>query len=410
MVAGDDGEHVAIVYQSPMELKDGTKTDVGSMEIFRVVDGRITEVWNCGYKQGVSGSDANACSTNWATTCWPVPAGRGRPTLMDEARRGEEMGFGTAFISERWNVKEASSLVGAACAVTDRMQIATAATNHNTRHPLITGSWATTMHRLSGGRFTLGIGRGVAAMYAAFGVPSVTTAQMEDFAQVMRKLWHGEVVFNHDGPIGKYQVLFLDPDFKEDIRLALVAFGPKTLALGGRAFDDVILHTYFTPETLQRCVKTVKDAAEKAGRDPDSVRVWSCFATVGDHLPEELRLKKTVARLATYLQGYGDLLVTTNNWDPAVLQRFREDSVVTSIPGGIDHKATAEQIEHIATLIPDEWLEPSATGSAQQCVDRIRKEFDYGADAVIMHGATPDELEPIVDAYRAQTITISVVA
>jgi predicted SnoaL-like aldol condensation-catalyzing enzyme len=53
VVAGDDGEHVAIVYQSPMELKDGTTIDVASMEIFRVVDGRITEVWNCGYKQGV---------------------------------------------------------------------------------------------------------------------------------------------------------------------------------------------------------------------------------------------------------------------------------------------------------------------------------------------------------------------
>ncbi|BBX05986.1 nuclear transport factor 2 family protein [Mycolicibacterium aichiense] len=53
VVAGDDGEHVAIVYQSPMTLKDGTRVDVGSMEIFRVVDGRITEVWNCGYKQGV---------------------------------------------------------------------------------------------------------------------------------------------------------------------------------------------------------------------------------------------------------------------------------------------------------------------------------------------------------------------
>jgi predicted SnoaL-like aldol condensation-catalyzing enzyme len=53
VVAGDDGEHVAIVYQSPMELKDGTKTNVGSMEIFRVVDGRIVEVWNCGYKQGI---------------------------------------------------------------------------------------------------------------------------------------------------------------------------------------------------------------------------------------------------------------------------------------------------------------------------------------------------------------------
>ncbi|WP_445168611.1 ester cyclase [Mycolicibacterium sp. Dal123E01] len=53
VVAGDDGVHVAIVYQSPMTLNDGTKVDVGSMEIFRVLDGRITEVWNCGYKQGV---------------------------------------------------------------------------------------------------------------------------------------------------------------------------------------------------------------------------------------------------------------------------------------------------------------------------------------------------------------------
>ena len=53
VVAGDDGEHVAIVYQSPMTLKNGSNVDVGSMEIFRVVAGKITEVWNCGYKQGV---------------------------------------------------------------------------------------------------------------------------------------------------------------------------------------------------------------------------------------------------------------------------------------------------------------------------------------------------------------------
>ena len=226
VVAGDDGEHVAIVYQSPMELKDGTKTDVGSMEIFRVVDGRITEVWNCGYKQGIWQMTERVLD-ELGYYLLAGAGGEGPATLTAEARRGEELGFGTGFISERWNVKEASSLVGAALAVTDRMQIATAATNHNTRHPLITGSWATTMHRLSGGRFTLGLGRGVAAMYAAFGIPSVTTAQMEDFAQVMRRLWNGEVIFNHDGPIGKYQVLFLDPDFKEDIRLGAGGLRPQ---------------------------------------------------------------------------------------------------------------------------------------------------------------------------------------
>ena len=38
--------------------------------------------------------------------------------------------------------------------------IATAATNHNTRHPLVTATFATTMHRLTGGRYALGLGRG----------------------------------------------------------------------------------------------------------------------------------------------------------------------------------------------------------------------------------------------------------
>jgi len=52
-IAGDDGEHVGIVYDSTMTSKDGTETNVASIEVFHVVGGKITEVWNCGYKQGV---------------------------------------------------------------------------------------------------------------------------------------------------------------------------------------------------------------------------------------------------------------------------------------------------------------------------------------------------------------------
>lgn len=53
VIGGDDDEHVAIVYQATMTLNDGTDTSVGSIEIFRVVDGRIVEVYNCGHKEGV---------------------------------------------------------------------------------------------------------------------------------------------------------------------------------------------------------------------------------------------------------------------------------------------------------------------------------------------------------------------
>ncbi|MCJ7672567.1 MAG: TIGR03857 family LLM class F420-dependent oxidoreductase, partial [Acidimicrobiia bacterium] len=301
--------------------------------------------------------------------------------LIAEVRAGEAMGLGTAFISERYNVKEAATLSGAAGAVTERIGIATAATNHNTRHPLVTASYATTMHRLTGGRFTLGLGRGITMMQDAFGIPRITTAQLEDFAGLMRRLWHGETIMGHDGAAGSWPVLRLDPTFDENIPLLLVAFGPNSLALGGRCFDDVVLHTFFTDETTARCVATVKRAAEEAGRDPDDVRVWSCFATIGDHLDHDLRMKKTVGRLATYLQGYGDLLVRTNGWDPAALERFRADAMVASFAGGFDQTATTEQLEHIATLIPDEWLAPAATGTPAQCVDAIVGQRDLGCDA-----------------------------
>lgn len=264
------------------------------------------------------------------------------------------------------------------------------------------------MHRLTGSRFTLGIGCGVVPVQRVFGMPEITTAQMGDFAAVMRRLFRGETVVGHDGPIGSYPALRLDPNFDEDVKLGMVAFGPNSLALAGRAFDKVILHTFFTDETLERCVKTVKDAAEAAGRDPEQVQVWSCFATIGDHLPEELRLRKTVGRLATYLQAYGDLMVRTNDWDPAVLERFRGDPVVQTFqpPGGpvkvIDSPfTTVEQLEHIATLLPDEWLAPAATGSPEQCAEKIRAQLELGADGVILHGASPRELEAIVPAYRA---------
>lgn len=320
--------------------------------------------------------------------------------LIGEVQRAEQLGIGTAFLSERFNIKEAATLSGAAGAVSNTIQIATAATNHNTRHPIVTASYATTMHRLTGGRFTLGIGRGIRPQFKAFGIPAITTAQMEDFALLMRRLWRGETVVGHDGPCGRYPVLRLDPSFREEIPLGLVAFGPNSLALGGRLFDAVILHTFFTDETLVRCVKTVKEAAERAGRDPASVKVWSCFATVGDHLPEALRLKKTVGRLATYLQGYGDLMVETNRWDPAVLARFRADPLVQKARGAIDGTATTEELEHFATLLPAEWLAPAARGSAQQCADAVVRQMQLGADAVILHGATPTELEPVLDAYR----------
>jgi probable F420-dependent oxidoreductase len=319
--------------------------------------------------------------------------------LVDEVQAGEALDLGWAFISERFDKKEAATLSGAAGAVSERIGIATAATNHNTRHPMVTAGYARTMQSLTGGRFLLGLGRGVRPVQNAYGISPITTAQMEDFAGLMRRLFRGEVIFGHDGPAGKFPLLHISGELDEHLPMGLTAFGPNSLALGGRCFDQVVLHTFFTEETTARCVESVKNAAVDAGRDPDDVKVWSCFATVTDEVPEERRLMKTVGRLATYLQGYGDLMVSTNNWDPAVLERFRADDVVNSVRGALDAAATTEQLEHIKTLLPEEWLAPMATGSAADCAEAINGQLALGCDGVIMHGATPAELAPVVEAY-----------
>ena len=321
--------------------------------------------------------------------------------MFQELRDAEDMGLGTAFISERFNIKEAGALTGAAIGATSNINIVTAATNHTTRHPIVSASWASTLHIMSEGRFSLGLGRGIDAMFNVYGMPLATTDSMEQFAVLMRRLWKGETVLNYADLTGTYPVLRLDPAFDLDIPLSITAFGPQTLQMAGRAYDNVILHTFFTDETTQRAVQMVKKSAEQAGRDPSTVKVWSCLATIGDHIDPALRLKKTVGRLATYLQAYGDLMVRTNNWDPEVLKRFRADEFVKTFPGALDAKGTTEDLERVAPLIPEEWLAPSATGTPEQCVAAIRNQFALGCDGVIMHGATPTELAPIVAAYKA---------
>jgi 5,10-methylenetetrahydromethanopterin reductase len=320
--------------------------------------------------------------------------------IVEDVREAEVLGLGSGFISERFNYKDACTISGAAGAVSSSLGLATGATNHNTRHPMVTATFAMTMHKLTGGRFSLGLGRGFDGLFKSMGLKPITGKQFEDAADMFRRLWQGESIKGYDGSLGQFPNLQLHGPMKEDIPLSLVAMGEKTQELAGRCMDAVILHTFFDDPAVEKAIAAVRRGAEQAGRDPDSVRIWSILATVGDHIPEDRRLKKTVGRLASYLRGYGDMMVKANDWDPAVLARFRADPFVKNFVGAIDALATSSELEYLASIIPEEWLSVAAAGSPEQCAAAIQHQLDLGAHSVILHGATPAELAPILPAYR----------
>jgi len=319
--------------------------------------------------------------------------------VLDQVRDAEAFGIGNVMLSERADYKEISAICGACAAVTESIYIGTSGTNLNTRHPVITASMGSTLNRLSEGRFALGLAKGMALRWKAWGLPHPTYAREADFVDLMRRLWRGETIANYDGPLGKYSGLRLAPYVNEDIPLLYVGFGPKSLEHAGRIYDGVHLHTFMGDKALGDAVAAVRAGEAAAGRAPGTVKVWSVFATACD-VPEEIYLKYIIARLATYLQipGYGELLVEVNGWDPDVLARFRSDPAVTSVGGAIDSVASTEQISLVEKLIPESWR-PAAVGNARECAEAWLTQFEAGADGIIIHASTPEEFEPVLREY-----------
>lgn len=326
---------------------------------------------------------------------------------LPEARAAETLGLGSCHIGERFTVKDAGVLSGAVAGCSTSLGIAPS-TNHHTRHPTVTATIGSTMHALTEGRFAMAFGRGMAAYWQAIGLPVVTEARLRDFFGILRRLWAGETIINHDGPAGKWPLLRHVIGLADGPPIGLVAVGPKTMELAGEIADFVVLHTFFSDEATTASVAAVRRGAERAGRDPNSLRIWACLATVRDSLSAEDQLRRGVGRLATYLQAYPDVLVSANGWDRAVWDRIRQSELFTdaATAGPIDASASFETLQRIAELIPAEWLASVASGSPQDCARSIARQYDLGVHSVIMHGASPQELEPVVQSYRVNRPTL----
>ena len=321
---------------------------------------------------------------------------------IEEAQEAERIGLGAIWISERFALKEPAVLAGAVAEATNKIRIN--GTFYATmRHPLVTASIANMMQAMSDDRFGIMFARAVPAYMKMMGTPAITMERLADYISIYRRLWDGETV-SYEGILGKFPTLKLT-DLHEGRKPPIIftAMGPKSLAFAGEHCDGVLLHPFVSPTGVANSTKIVRDAAEKAGRDPMSVRIYHNIIVAPD-LPKDEEDAVVRGRAITYfeLPGFGDLIVEINEWDKAVLDKVRAHPKIASLNGKpADQAYTRQELVDVGQLLPQQWIdEGAAVGTASRCADQLMQYLDAGADEILLHGAAPKDMGPLASELK----------
>ncbi|HEV7848173.1 MAG TPA: TIGR03842 family LLM class F420-dependent oxidoreductase [Mycetocola sp.] len=170
-------------------------------------------------------------------------------------------------------------------AETKRITVGPMVTNPTTRDWTVTASTYATLNEMYGNRTICGIGRGDSAVRATNGAPS-NLKTLRESIRVIRELANSRPV-EYNGATVQFP---WSVGSKLDVWVA--AYGPLALKLTGEVGDGFILQLADI-DIAQWMIKTVRDAAEQAGRDPMSIRF--CVAApmyIGDdveHMRDQCR-------------------------------------------------------------------------------------------------------------------------
>ncbi|MER7830383.1 MULTISPECIES: TIGR03842 family LLM class F420-dependent oxidoreductase [unclassified Streptomyces] len=280
---------------------------------------------------------------------------------------------------------------------TTKLRVGPMVTNPGTRTWEVTASTFATLNDMYGNRTVCGIGRGDSAMRVAGRAPD-TLARLGEAIDVIRDLAEGREAVVDGNPV---RIPWIR-DGKLPVWMA--AYGPKALALAGRKADGFILQLA-DPFLTEWMVKAVRDAAERAGRDPGAVTV--CVAApayvTADGSPGALAHAREQCRwfggmvgnhVADLVSRYGE----RSGLVPEALTAYVKDRQ------GYDYSHHGRAGNPSADFVPDEIVDRFCLlGPAGAHIDRLRRLRDLGVDQFAVY-AMHDAQETAIDAYGSEVI------
>ena len=160
------------------------------------------------------------------------------------ALRAEVMGFDIVLVADHVGPGWAPmSTLAAIASVTERIRLGTLVMNNDMRNPVQLAWEASTLDRLSGGRFELGLGAGhTPSEYDTTGVersaPAARKRRLAESIEIIRGLLDGEVV-DHVGEHYRIEHARIDPAGQEHLPILVGGNGAALLTHAGRHADIV---------------------------------------------------------------------------------------------------------------------------------------------------------------------------
>lgn len=311
-----------------------------------------------------------------AMSCYGNPA-----ELIAMAKKAELAGFNRAWFVEVQDV-DAFVMSCAAALSTKTIGVATGVTNSHLRLPTTIAMAAATASLLSDGRFSLGIGAGVAPMGYAETIRSdrPITRLRETLIIVNKLLGSGRCTFNGNLFNVNGFELYLRP--KSKIPVYAAGMGPRAIELAAGLTDGVLVML----PTAEH-IREARRIADKAGT---SAKVIGYFLTVAEGDGSFQRARRAISEYCTY-PAFGDNFKRLGYGETV-------EAVKSATAAGID-----AAMQYVPKKMVDDFM---IYGTSWDIENKIKEFFDAGADEVVLYpymtgqGDYPSGIEHVIDAVN----------
>lgn len=317
-------------------------------------------------------------TTQFLLRSYPVVEG-----VQQHAAAVEEDGWDGLLFTDTQNLSmDVFASLYLSAAATSRLTLGTAVTNLASRHPAVVASAFATLHHVSGGRASIGLGRGDSAL-ELIGVKPPSASMFEQQLKSLQSYLRGDPV-----AVGDFEsrITWLPLPGETKVPVDVFCSGPRVTDIGARLGDRVTLTVGADLERLRRAVDAVRQARQMAGLESEHFDVGAFIVVGAGNDPDELeQLVRGNASVSAHFQR--NSLASLPSAEAAAVEEVT--TTYDYYHHGLEHAAQSE------SLTSDFLHKFCIIGTPDDCIERLRQVIDVGLSHVVVVGGSRD-IDPAI--------------